>query len=980
MNKEAAFIKKTFLIFLIGFIFLSLGSLVWNIINEKQSVKEYATIEAQASFNKDILYRQWNAMHGGVYVPITDKTPSNPYLTFVPEKDITTVSGKKLTLINPAYMTRQVYEIAKSQNGMIGHITSLNPIRPENKADEWETIALQRFEKGENNFNSIEKINGATYLRFMNSMKVEESCMKCHSHQGYKLGDNRGGISVAVSLEKYQHITSSKIKALIITHLIFFLIILIFFVFVYRRFIKEIKKQSELQSKIAENESFLTHQFNKMPIAYILWDTDWRVQKWNPAAEKLFGYTEKEVLGKNAFEVIVPEQAKNGIKETLKKKQSEGTDFKNINENHTKKGEILQCVWYNSFLKNDQGAISQIISMVEDITERKQSEQNLIAAKERAEESETKVRSMFQNALTGFVYFTPEGKIIEANPAVAHIMGSPSLDATLSINLLTFEPLIKIGFTDSIKQCIKGKSVVTEQKVYTTKWGKTVFLKYFLVPIFKEDEVIGIWANLNDLTDLWETQNSLKNAIEHSERIKKRLQDAQALAKVGNWEIDLKTGTIWESDEALRIYGLEATDQTLLLKKIQEAPLPEYRYVMDESLTLLVTESTPYNVEFQIKRQSDGLNYYVHSKAELEKDENGQPSKVIGVIQDITDRKLIENELRVLSSAIEQNPASIVITNPEGIIEYVNPKFTEVTGYTFNEVKGENPNILKSGLTPATDYAELWKTIKAGYSWNGEFCNKKKNGEFYWESATLSPVYDSLGTIIHFVAVKENITEKKEMERKLYTALIEGEERERNRFSKELHDGLGPLLSTIKLYFQWLAETEASDKKQMIIDKGTNNIDEAIQTLREISNNLSPRSLSIFGLTNTLISFIDGINQIQRVNIQFKSNLKKGFNTSLEISLYRIILELINNSLKHSKANEILIQLMFDETTRRINLDYADDGIGFNVKEVQQNEKGNGLPNIQNRVLSFNGYFGITSHKNRGMQVKIEIPIKHQNS
>jgi len=118
------------------------GSLLWNWSRVGDTLFELASTEARSHFNKDILYRRWTAMQGGVYVSPTEKTPPNPYLAFLKDRDVVTTSGKKLTLVNPAYMTRQVHELAHEQYGVQGHITSLKPLRPENAADAWETAAL----------------------------------------------------------------------------------------------------------------------------------------------------------------------------------------------------------------------------------------------------------------------------------------------------------------------------------------------------------------------------------------------------------------------------------------------------------------------------------------------------------------------------------------------------------------------------------------------------------------------------------------------------------------------------------------------------------------------------------------------------------------------------------------------------------------------------------------------------------------------
>ncbi len=134
---------------------------------------------------------------------------------------------------------------------------------------------------------------------------------------------------------------------------------------------------------------------------------------------------------------------------------------------------------------------------------------------------------------------------------------------------------------------------------------------------------------------------------------------------------------------------------------------------------------------------------------------------VLTMLVDITEKKKADELLRELSRAVEQSPASIVITDTKGDIEYVNPKFTEITGYNFDEVFGENPRILKSGETKNETYIELWNTISSGNEWHGELHNKKKNGELFWEWASISPIYDNEGVITSYVAIKEDITERK---------------------------------------------------------------------------------------------------------------------------------------------------------------------------------------------------------------------------
>ena len=161
-------------------------------------------------------------------------------------------------------------------------------------------------------------------------------------------------------------------------------------------------------------------------------------------------------------------------------------------------------------------------------------------------------------------------------------------------------------------------------------------------------------------------------------------------------------------------------------------------------------------------RRKDGQEIFIQlSLSSIQMDDGWH---AVGIIRDITERRRMEDKLRQLSMAVEQSPASVVITDPAGNIEYVNPKFMQSTGYIQAEVLGKNPCVLKSGEQSPETYRELWQTITSGKEWHGEFHNKKKNGELYWESASISPIRDLIGRITHFVAVKEDITARKLME------------------------------------------------------------------------------------------------------------------------------------------------------------------------------------------------------------------------
>lgn len=199
-------------------------SLAWNVIQTRNATLEAARIQARAAYEKDIMYRRWSAKYGGVYMPVTEDSQPNPYLSDMPERDITTPSSKLLTLFNPAYMTRQVYELAAVAYGIRGHITSLNPVRPGNAPDPWEVEALGYFERGEAEVNSIAEIEGKEYMRLMRPLVTETGCLKCHAAQGYREGEIRGGISVSVPMEPLRVLENRNFLTLGLAHLLLWLI------------------------------------------------------------------------------------------------------------------------------------------------------------------------------------------------------------------------------------------------------------------------------------------------------------------------------------------------------------------------------------------------------------------------------------------------------------------------------------------------------------------------------------------------------------------------------------------------------------------------------------------------------------------------------------------------------------------------------------------------------------------------------------
>jgi len=221
--------------------------------------------------------------------------------------------------------------------------------------------------------------------------------------------------------------------------------------------------------------------------------------------------------------------------------------------------------------------------------------------------------------------------------------------------------------------------------------------------------------------------------------------------------------------------------------------------------------------------------------------------------------------------------------------------------------------------------------------------------------------------------VVHDITEKKSLQKKIVKAIIHTEEKERANFSKELHDGLGPLLSTIKLYLQWSERPNSNSSRVEIIGKAGEILEEALATVKEISNKLSPHLLMNYGLNSAIKSFVEKLNATATFNIVYESNTKRRIGAEIEATIYRAVIECINNSMKYARANNIYINLT--DSGNQIQLRYKDDGLGFDIAEALSKHKGLGLFNLQNRLHTIGGKVTLSSEQGKGVDYLFTVNV-----
>jgi PAS domain S-box-containing protein len=277
--------------------------LLWADVRHARSVTmTLTTEEAVANFNWDHALRAWSASHGGVWVPTDERTPPNPYLTEMltklgkaEEQNLTTPLGRKLTLMNPAYLFRQMVSEYELKNDVKGHLTSLDLIRPENAPDPWERKALERFEKGETQVMEVSEIGGKPYLRLMRPEYITEGCLPCHKAQGYAIGDVRGGISVSTPMDAAYARENEEILFQAVSHGVIWL----FGMFLIFGGGRSLTRHVEGRIGAEERLLRLAAGVEGSADAVYITDADGAILYVNPSFERITGYADDEVVGMN---------------------------------------------------------------------------------------------------------------------------------------------------------------------------------------------------------------------------------------------------------------------------------------------------------------------------------------------------------------------------------------------------------------------------------------------------------------------------------------------------------------------------------------------------------------------------------------------------------------------------------------------------------------------------------------------------------
>ncbi len=684
------------------------------------------------------------------------------------------------------------------------------------------------------------------------------------------------------------------------------------------------------RTKIQNELKFQADLLNKVGQSIIATDLQGQVIYWNNAAEKIYGWSPAEAMGQNIINLTPSEQTKEQAVE-LMKQLNLGNKWSGEFQVKRKNGENFPAHVTNTPLFDLKGTITGIVGISSDITKRKRAEKAL-------RESEERFRHSFDYAASGICLVGDDLKFQRVNKAFREILGYHEDELkNLTFSEITYPDDYSIGLTH-FKKLLSGETDHIE------------FEKRY---IRKDNKVIWTHVSSSLIRDI--NQNSqfiITHVIDISgrkETEKEMAMLASALKSVNECVsiTDFDNNILFVNESLLKTYGYEQNEligkNISLLTSQTAAP----NQVGDISLA---TTQGDWQGEVMSKPKY-GPDFPIFLSTSVLKDEDGKPIGFIGVATDITERRQNEEMLLKLSSAIDQTIDTIVITDYNGVIEYVNHAFEDKTGYLAEEALGKTPGILNSGTKDHKYYRELWHTISSGKVFRSEIVNKKKNGDLYYIEKTISPIFDKNKNITHFVGIGVDISERKRTETELIAAKNKAEESDRlkSAFLANMSHEIRTPMNGILGFAGLLRETHLSGEEQQeyigIIEKsGTRmlNIINDIISISKVESGQMEVSIKATNI-NEQIEFIYAFFKPEtdlkgiRLNVSYSLASKEAVIKTDKEKLYAILTNLVKNAIKFTTSGIIELGYTLKSESDRAVLQFyvKDTGVGINPEQQQ---------------------------------------------
>jgi PAS domain S-box-containing protein len=592
-------------------------------------------------------------------------------------------------------------------------------------------------------------------------------------------------------------------------------------------------------------------------------------------------------------------------------------------------------------IKDRAESISGYVLFLRDVTEKRQAEHSLRS-------SEEKYHVLIRDFDEGYYEVDDDGNFTEANEVICRSCGFSREELIGTSFTKVVDPSsirkMQLNFARVRKsrQSIKNIGIIF---VHTD--GKKFFGEISIAPIRDaQGGISGYRGFVHDIT----LRKQAEDALRLSEAKYRTILDD---IREGYYEIDL-TGNFLEANNVILDIVEMSREETIGTNFASFTDSESARQLFIMYHKLFKSREPMKNVAYSITTPK-GTRKTLEASASVIEDDTGWVTGFRGIVRDITEKQEREALIRKLSRAVEYSPSIVAITNSAGEIEYVNPKFEQVTGYSAEEVRGENPRFLKSGEMPNDQYAEMWRTITAGEEWRGEFHNRKKNGETFWVSASISALTDNAGTITHYIAVQEDITSRKQAEAELAAAkeAAESANQSKSAFLANMSHELRTPLNAIIGYSEILME-ESEDAGNSGILPDLEKIRAAGKHLLLLINDVLDLSKIEAGKMDLFIEEVNIPSLINEVAGTLTPLIEKNHNT-LEVNvdptlttmpadqmkLRQGLFNLLSNAGKFTKDGKVGIAVTRrasdqDQGNEWVVFQVSDSGIGMSQEQIQK--------------------------------------------
>jgi diguanylate cyclase (GGDEF)-like protein/PAS domain S-box-containing protein len=514
----------------------------------------------------------------------------------------------------------------------------------------------------------------------------------------------------------------------------------------------DITERHNAKETLIEKESYQRALLDNFPFMVWLKDTESRFLSVNEACAHAAGLSSADdLIGKTDLD-IWPKELADAYREDDRKVLTSGKR-KNVEEEVSVEGVKKWFETYKAPVVDENGQILGTVGFARDISQRKLTERHL-------REKEDLLREAQSIAQIGNWELDPTTMHAQWSEEIFRILGrEPTNEAGPEFLSQILHPDDQDAVITSLQNAVTDGTTHHMQYRILRPDGEIRWLECQAVQKYgDENELQMLRGVIQDITAQKQYEKKLQDSEQHYQALFDQMPSAAAVFTVVDGGEDFVFQDFNRSAEQTE--QLERS-QLLGRRVLDVFPSARSSGIFDLFRQVYETGKLTYIPEFYYKDDRNPGSWRENWIYKLSDDE------IVSVYRDITERKHIESRLRTLSQAIEQSPVSVVITNPKGDIEYVNSTFEKVSGYVLGEVKGKNPNILKSGMIPDRVYHRLWQAISSGQSWEGEFQNKKKDGTLFWEYAHIAPVLNDQGEIEHYISVKEDITTRKQNEEQI---------------------------------------------------------------------------------------------------------------------------------------------------------------------------------------------------------------------